>query len=102
MKAAVQIQNDTGIVTLGGRFTFEGLQVFKGVTEPLLEDSAVRTIHLDLGTLEHMDASSLGMLLVLREKAEMRGKLLVLVALAPCASVLLESVHFGKLFRIGK
>jgi len=102
MRTHVEIQGPVARVALEGHFTFAGLRAFREATEPLLEDPAVATIQLDLGRLEHMEASSLGMLLVLREKASRLGKDLEISALAPCASLLLESVHFERLFRIVK
>jgi len=102
MTVTAETRGDTGLVVLTGRFTFECHKAFKAATEPFLSDPAILNIHLDLAGLELMDASSLGMLLVLREKAEANNKFLVLVDLAPCAAVLLETVQFGKLFRIGK
>jgi len=93
---------ETGRVTLAGRFTFENLLAFKAATEPLLADPAVRIIELDLAGIDAMAPSSLGMLLVLREKAEMMGKAVRLVKPAPCVQILLEGVQFGRLFDIHK
>ncbi len=102
MEARVERVDEVARVAFAGRLTFGALGAFRKATEPLLEDPGVAVIHLDLGGVSHMDASSLGMLLVLREKAEARGRELEISALAPCASVLLESVHFQRLFRIVK
>ena len=102
MTVSVHTSGDTGVVALDGRFTFETHRAFKAATDPLLADPAIRAIHVDLSGLVDMDASSLGMLLVLREKTEAHGKDLQLVKLAPCAAVLMESLQFGKLFKIVK
>lgn len=102
MTFTVRQDGDTGTVTLVGRFTFQSHKSFKAATDPLLEAGDILNIHLDLAGLEDMDASSLGMLLVLREKAGLRGKTVVLLAPAPCAQAVLEAAQFGKVFRIGK
>ena len=93
---------DTGRVTLAGRFTFENLLAFKAATEPLLADPAIRILELDLSGIDVMAPSSLGMMLVLREKAELMGKAVRLMDPAPCVRTLLEVVQFGRLFDIHK
>ncbi len=102
MTVSTQILGDTGVVTLAGSFTFECHKAFKEATDPFLEAPGIRNIHLDMAGLERMDASSLGMLLVLREKVELREKALRLLAPAPCALEIIESLQFGKLFTIAK
>lgn len=102
MIVSTQISGDIGQVSLAGRFTFECHRAFKEATDPFLEDSTVLNIHLNLAPVEDMDASSLGMLLVLREKAELKGKNLTLLNPAPCAIAIIESLHFEKLFTIAK
>jgi len=102
MRTHVEVEEGIGRVALSGHFTFAALKVFREATDPLLADPAVTALHLDLGGVGHMEASSLGMLLVLREKAAASGKGLEISALSPSAALLLESVHFEHLFRIVK
>lgn len=97
-----EIHGTTGLVTLAGKFTFECHRDFKKATDPLLADPDLDEIHVHLGGLTQMDASSLGMLLVLREKAALKDKAVVLLNPAPCAQKVLETLRFGKVFRIGK
>jgi anti-anti-sigma factor len=94
------IQGSTGLVLLDGRFTFECHQAFKAATDPLLDSPGLTQIHLDLSGVTYMDSSSLGMLLVLREKAETRGQTIALVRPAPCVITILKVVQFGKIFQI--
>lgn len=100
LSLTTETHGTTGRVTLAGRFTFECHKDFKKATDPLLADPALDEIHVHLGGLTHMDASSLGMLLVLREKAALADKSVVLLNPAPCAQSVLETVRFGKVFRI--
>ena len=79
---------------------FRGVEELLACMEGLLNDPGVLAIEMDLSKVEHMDPTSLGMLLVLREKAELKGKAVVLFRPAACVTAILESVHFGKLFRI--
>ena len=100
MNFSAQLQGATGMVLLEGRFTFECHQAFKEATDPLLDNPAVTEIRLDLAGISYMDSSSLGMLLVLREKAEVKGRAIVLVRPSPSVITILKVVQFGKIFQI--
>ena len=102
MTLTYRILGDTGLITVAGRFTFECHQAFKDAADPLLASPEVKAIHLDLSGVESMNASSLGMLLVLREKAVQKGKTVLLKDPAPCAVAILEAVQFTQLFLIAK
>jgi anti-anti-sigma factor len=102
MSITVETRGEAGLVSLAGKYTFECHREFKAATDLLLADGALKSIHLDLAAVDQMDASCLGMLLILREKAEARGLELRIVALSSGARTLLESVGFVTLFRIAK
>jgi len=100
MKFTSQIEDHTGTVKLEGRFTFETHPAFKSCTQTLLDTPQLRGIVLDMEGVSYMDASSLGMILLLRETTEARN--LALALRRPAASVrrLLEIVQFEKIFEI--
>ena len=100
MKFTSQIEDQTGTVKLEGRFTFETHPAFKSCTQNLLNAEQVRRVVLDMEGVSYMDASSLGMILLLRETTE--SKHLELALRRPSASVrrLLEIVQFEKIFEI--
>ena len=100
MKFSSQIEGQTGTVKLEGRFTFETHPAFKSCTQNLLDADGVRRLVLDMEGVSYMDASSLGMILLLRETTETRS--LGLALRRPSASVrrLLEVVQFEKIFEI--
>jgi len=100
MKFTSQIEDQTGTVKLEGRFTFETHPAFKSCTQSLLETRNLRLVVLDMEAVSYMDASSLGMILLLRESTEARK--LGLALRRPSASVrrLLEIVQFEKIFEI--
>jgi anti-anti-sigma factor len=100
MKFSSQIEDHTGTVKLEGRFTFDTHPAFKSCTQHLLDADGVRRVVLDMEAVSHMDASSLGMILLLREATEERRQVLALRR--PSASVrrLLEVVQFEKIFEI--
>jgi anti-anti-sigma factor len=100
MKFTSQIEDHTGTVKLEGRFTFETHPAFKSCTQGLLDNREAQRVVLDMEGVSYMDASSLGMILLLREATEARH--LELALKRPSASVrrLLEIVQFEKIFEI--
>jgi len=85
MKFTSQIEDQTGTVKLEGRFTFETHPAFKACTQSLLDTGKIRRVVLDMEGVSYMDASSLGMILLLRETTETRNLGLAL-ALGPAAA----------------
>jgi len=100
MKFTSQIEDHTGTVKLEGRFTFETHSAFKSCTQNLLDTGKLGRVVLDMEGVSFMDASSLGMILLLRETTEARN--LTLALKRPSAPVrrLLEIVQFEKIFEI--
>ncbi len=93
-----KIQGTTGTLTLSGRFTAEAHTGFKAAAYPLVDDPAVTTICIDLATVSYMDSSSLGTLLLLREKANAKGKKITLKNPNPTLLPILKMIRFDKLF----
>jgi len=60
----------------------------------------VREIVIDFGEVDYLDSSALGMLLLLREKADGASKRVVLAGLQGTVKQVLEIANFGKLFSI--
>jgi anti-anti-sigma factor len=100
MKFTSQIEDQTGTVKLDGRFTFETHPAFKSCVQSLLDHPRVRRLVLDMEDVSYMDASSLGMVLLLRENAENRNLPLVLRRPSTAVRKLLEIVQFEKIFEI--
>ena len=100
MNFSAQTIGSNGLVMLVGRLTFECHQAFRSATDPLLDTQGLHQIQLDLSGVSYMDSSALGMLLVLREKAETKGITIALVKPSPCVITILKVVQFGKLFQI--
>jgi len=90
----------SSLIRLEGNFTFESHQAFRSATQELLDAPGTEQITLDLSGLQYMDSSSLGMLLVLREKTEEKGITVVLIKPSPTVAGILKIVQFGKLFEI--
>ena len=99
MKFTSSIHQQFGIVRLEGRFTFDSHVAFRASTRVLLETPGLQGIILDLEKVTHMDASSMGAVLLLREAALPR---LTLALRRPSSNVrsLLKIIQFDQLFEI--
>src|SRR5208283_72333 len=100
MKFTSQIEDQTGTIKLEGRFTFESHPAFKSCTQGLLDGAKINRLVLDMEGVSYMDASSLGMVLLLRESTENRNLGLALRRPSPSVRRLLEIVQFEKLIEI--
>lgn len=90
-----------GSLILKGRFDFNVHRDFKNAYMPFLEEKKVRTIAVDLKDVSYMDSSSMGMLLVFRERAEPLGiKIKLLCGDNKVVRDLLAVVSFHKIFEI--
>lgn len=100
MLIANVVNGDRATLKLGGRFDFHSHRDFRAAYESLLETGAVREIVIDFSEVDYLDSSALGMLLLLREKADGAGKSIVLAGLKGAVKQVLDIANFGKLFSI--
>lgn len=91
-----------GIATLGlqGRFDFNSHRDFREATERLLQDHKVTSLNVDLGQVEYLDSSALGMLLMLRDKIKVSNRQVALVNCRGPVKQVLEIANFSKLFEV--
>jgi anti-anti-sigma factor len=98
MEAKVVQQDGRAAIRLAGRFDFNAHRTFREACEPALHLAGVREIEIDFSDVEYLDSSALGMLLMLKEKAQATSRV---VALANCNGTVkqvLDIANFGKLF----
>ena len=100
MRGHGKVEGGKGIVSLSGRFDFNRHREFRGACDPLLENQDVDVLQVDLGQVDYMDSSALGMLLMLRDKALAGKKTVELVNVRGAVRQVLEIANFGKLFPI--
>jgi anti-anti-sigma factor len=100
MQIATEIAAGRAVLKLSGRFDFHSHRDFRAAYETALEDAAVRQIVINFQDVDFLDSSALGMLLLLREKAETAGKTVALVSLQGMVKQVLEIANFGKLFSV--
>lgn len=95
-----QVENNQSVIRLTGRFDFKAHREFKSLCEGPLKSPSVRELQVDMGAVEHLDGSGLGMLLMLKERAQVLNKTVVLANARGAVRQALEIASFDKLFRI--
>lgn len=73
MSAQVNRADDIATIHVSGRFTFSMHDEFRACARECLAVPGLRGIDVDLGQVDFLDSSALGMLLVLKERCETAG-----------------------------
>jgi anti-anti-sigma factor len=100
MQISEKIEDATAHLGLEGRFDFHSHRDFRTAYEAVLAKTEIREIVIDFNRVEYLDSSALGMLLLLREKAEASNKKIALANLSGSVKQVMEIANFGKLFTI--
>lgn len=97
-----QVINSSGKarISLNGRFDFSAHREFKNCYEPTLKAADVTELEIDMGSVEYLDSSALGMLLMLKEKAGSSNKRVSLTNCKGSVRQVLDIANFAKLFPI--
>lgn len=98
MHVAQSTLDGKATLRLSGRFDFSGHKSFRDAYERIIDDVAVKAITVDLGSVEYLDSSALGMLLVLKDKASGAHKPVALKGANGSVRQVLEVANFHKLF----
>ena len=100
MQASVTKEGSRAVIKLSGRFDFNTHRDFRAAYEPLVADGSVRDVIVDFSSVDYLDSSALGMLLMLRDKVTGAGKDVSLGNVRGNVKQVLEIANFGKLFKI--
>ena len=100
MQTQVMTSGKTAMIKLSGRFDFNAHRSFRDAYESQLGASEVKEFEIDFGQVEYVDSSALGMLLMLREKAQASAKGVCLVNCRGTVKQVLDIANFGKLFQM--
>lgn len=100
MQVKTKRSGDKVVLSLSGRFDFTGHRDFRNGYEDALRENGMQEIEVDLGGVDYMDSSALGMLLLLKEKAAMSNQKIILLNCKGTIRQILEVANFDKLFPI--
>jgi len=100
MQANVIKEGGKAEIKLNGRFDFNTHRDFRAVYEPLVADPEVRVVTVDFSSVDYLDSSALGMLLMLRDKMGGASKDVSLTGVRGNVKQVLDIANFGKLFQI--
>lgn len=100
LTVSTKVFNGVAEIELAGRFDFSGRKAFREAYDSLLLNAGVQAIEIGLSGVEYIDSSALGMLLLLRERAEEANKKVILHSAQNTVARVLSVANFGRLFEI--
>jgi anti-anti-sigma factor len=100
MQTSVTNDNGRSVIRLQGRFDFNAHRDFREAMDSAMADAGSKEVMVDLGAVEYLDSSALGMLLMLRDKAKGSDKSVSLANARGSVKQVLDIANFGKLFTI--
>lgn len=100
MTIDAQVQGSSARITISERFDSSVYKEFKQAYAPLITNSAVKVIEVDLSGTEYLDSAALGMLTQLNENARNASKSVSLISVPGRVADILKVAHADKLFAI--
>ena len=100
MQTLVHTDGSVAMILLRGRFDFGSHREFKTSYEAPLGAAGVSELHIDMGGVEYLDSSALGMLLILKERAGATNKRIAITNCRGAVKQVLDIANFSKLFQI--
>jgi len=100
MQITTRAEGTRAVVRLSGRFEFSAHREFRETIEAALQNKEFEEVVVDLADVSYVDSSALGMLLMLRERANAAKKKLSLANPRGIVKQALDIAHFEKLFSI--
>ena len=100
MQISVEKKGDTARLVLNGRFDFSSHREFRNACDEALQTPEIKVIEADFGRVDYLDSSALGMLLLLREKAQNANLKVSLTNCTGLVQQVLDVANFQRLFTI--
>ena len=100
MTATFNTDSETAVIRVTGRFDFSRHREFKSCYEGALKEPGLSTINVDLEGVDYLDSSALGMLLLLKERADARALTVSLVNCRGIVKEILDVANFGTMFSL--
>lgn len=92
------VKEESYHVQFCGQFTFGDHPAFRNVLKRIEEEESLRLIVFDVGKLDFIDSSGLGMLLLAHDAAEKKRKKLVIKNVGGQIQKMFALAHFQSLF----
>ena len=100
MNTNITVHGSTATMQMNGRFDFNAHRDFKEAYMSLMQNHTVSVIDINLAEVDYMDSSALGMLLMLRDRAQAVNKNVTLSKPSKTVTQILDIANFSKLFTI--
>ena len=101
MQSSIAIANEgRAMIRLQGRFDFNAHRDLRATIDATVDNPQVTEVKVDLGEVDYLDSSALGMLLILRDKTQAAGKTMGLINCRGSVRQVLDIASFDKLFAI--
>lgn len=100
MEIVVVSEQGSAVIRLKGRFDFSTHRDFRAAIDKAVQDPAARKVAVDLNGVDYLDSSALGMLLILRDKAQAANKAVELFNARGSVVQVLEIANFKSMFTI--
>ena len=97
MAIDVQIRDYSACITMSGCFDYKTWRIFTNAYLPLLDNAALSEICVDMVNVDYLDSSAMGMLLLLKERAQANNKR---VALHIASNFVLRAFKFARFSKI--
>lgn len=100
LEVKVQVSGDKANLSLSGRLDFSAHGEFRRSYEEVMQQAGLKGLDVDLGGVDYIDSSALGMLPLLKESADRAKHQLALVNCRGAVQRVLEVANFTKLFTL--
>ena len=100
MQITVEKKDGTARLVLNGRFDFSSHREFRNACDEALKTPEINEIEADFSRVDYLDSSALGMLLLLREKAQGVNLKVSLTHCTGLVQQVLDVANFQRLFTI--
>lgn len=100
MNINTHIQDNVAYITMSNRFDINLQLEFKRAYTPLISDTTVQEIEIELSRVKYLDSSALSMLILLNERANDKNKSITLKNPSSAAAHVLRISNFNHIFKI--
>lgn len=100
MTMELNTQGDSFVLRIFDRFDSSSYSEFKNICEQIFSNKLIKKISVDVSSLNYMDSSAMGMLMILDEKAEQTKKTVTLTSVPGTVANILKIANADKLFTI--